>query len=203
MTEGHATRGSSPNKIYLKDYEPPSYAIPSVYLCFEIENAQTRVTSRLEVERAAHAADGAPFILYGRDLEPEAIKLNGVLLTADQYIRSGEELRIPGVPSTFELEVETSISPANNKSGMGLYKSDEVFVTQMEPEGFRRVTFYPDRPDVMARFTTKIIGDKKTCPVLLANGNLIDSGDLENGKHYAVWEDPFPKPSCCRPTRRS
>ncbi|MDH3543969.1 MAG: aminopeptidase N, partial [Desulfuromonadales bacterium] len=133
--------------------------------------------------------------LYGRQLELLSIKLDGRELTAGEYQVDSEGLTIPVVPERFVLETLVEINPDGNTALEGLYRASEIFCTQCEAQGFRKITFYPDRPDVMARFTTTLVGELETTPVLLANGNLIESGHLDDGRHYARFEDPFPKPS--------
>ena len=174
---------------YLKDYQTPAYRILETDLHFDIAEPQTVVKSRLTVEpqRVGEllVLDGSAKLL--------SIKINGA--EAD-YVLEGETLTIAGVPSErFTVEVETEILPAENKSLMGLYASGGNLFTQCEPEGFRKITFYIDRPDVMSKFTTTIVADKKRYPVLLSNGNKIDGGEFSDGRHWVKWEDPFAKPS--------
>ena len=174
---------------YLKDYQTPAYRILETNLHFDIAEPQTIVKSRLTVEpqRVGEllVLDGSAKLL--------SIKING---TEADYVLEGETLTIAGVPSErFTVEVETEILPAENKSLMGLYASGGNLFTQCEPEGFRKITFYIDRPDVMSKFTTTIVADKKRYPVLLSNGNKIDGGEFSDGRHWVKWEDPFVKPS--------
>jgi aminopeptidase N len=136
-----------------------------------------------------------PFVLNGKDLLLKAVKLDGRLLTSNDYKLDAEMLALLPVPDQFTLELETELNPAANTELSGLYLSSGNFCTQCEAEGFRRITYYPDRPDVMARFFTTIIADKAKYPVLLSNGNPIDSGDLPDNRHFAKWHDPFPKPA--------
>ena len=128
-------------------------------------------------------------------MELVQVRLDGKDLEAGEYEVSDRELTLVPGKDRFELQVVTRIDPVANTALEGLYCSNGNYCTQCEPEGFRRITYYPDRPDVLARFTTRIEGDRQTCPVLLSNGNLIESGELGDGRHYAVWRDPFPKPS--------
>lgn len=174
---------------YLKDYQTPAYRILETDLHFDIAEPQTVVKSRLTVEpqRVGEplVLDGSAKLLY--------VKINGA---AADYVLEGETLTIAGAPSErFTVEVETEILPAENKSLMGLYASGGNLFTQCEPEGFRKITFYIDRPDVMSKFTTTIVADKKRYPVLLSNGNKIDGGEFSDGRHWVKWEDPFAKPS--------
>ena len=174
---------------YLKDYQTPAYRILETDLHFDIAEPQTVVKSRLTVEPQRV---GEPLVLDG-SAKLLSVKINGV---AADYVLEGEMLTIAGVPSErFTVEVETEILPAENKSLMGLYASGGNLFTQCEPEGFRKITFYIDRPDVMSKFTTTIVADKKRYPVLLSNGNKIDGGEFSDGRHWVKWEDPFAKPS--------
>ncbi|MCR9205465.1 MAG: aminopeptidase N, partial [Halobacteriovoraceae bacterium] len=134
-------------------------------------------------------------ILHGEELTFKSATLNGKSLGEGDYEVLKEGLLIKNAPENFELVIQNEINPEANKALDGLYKSGDIFCTQNEPEGFRRITYYLDRPDVMAKFTTKIIADKASFPVLLSNGNPVDQGDLEGGKHFMTWEDPFPKPA--------
>ena len=174
---------------YLKDYQTPAYRILETDLHFDIAEPQTVVKSRLTVEQQRV---GEPLVLDG-SAKLLSVKINGV---AADYVLEGETLTIAGVPSErFTVEVETEILPAENKSLMGLYASGGNLFTQCEPEGFRKITFYIDRPDVMSKFTTTIVADKKRYPVLLSNGNKIDGGEFSDDRHWVKWEDPFAKPS--------
>lgn len=174
---------------YLKDYQTPAYRILETDLHFDIAEPQTVVKSRLTVEPQRV---GEPLVLDG-SAKLLSVKINGV---AADYVLEGETLTIADVPfERFTVEVETEILPAENKSLMGLYASGGNLFTQCEPEGFRKITFYIDRPDVMSKFTTTIVADKKRYPVLLSNGNKIDGGEFSDGRHWVKWEDPFAKPS--------
>lgn len=174
---------------YLKDYQTPAYRILETDLHFDIAEPQTVVKSRLTVEPQRV---GEPLVLDG-SAKLLSVKINGA---AADYMLEGETLTIADVPSErFTVEVETEILPAENKSLMGLYASAGNLFTQCEPEGFRKITFYIDRPDVMSKFTTTIVADKKRYPVLLSNGNKIDGGECSDGRHWVKWEDPFAKPS--------
>jgi len=182
--------------IYLKDYRPPSYLVETVDLHIELSPAQTRVCATIQIKANPDCSEKrAGLDLYGRQLELLSIKLDGRELTAGEYQVDSEGLTIPVVPERFVLETLVEINPDGNTALEGLYRASEIFCTQCEAQGFRKITFYPDRPDVMACFTTTLVGDLETTPVLLANGNLIESGHLDDGRHYARFEDPFPKPS--------
>ncbi|HWA89276.1 MAG TPA: aminopeptidase N [Rhizomicrobium sp.] len=180
-------RTDEPRTIALKDYQPPAYRVSEVALTFALDPQATRVRSVMTVARVADA----PLVLNGEHLKLVSVTLDGkpVAHTTDD-----ETLTIASTPERFTLEIVTEISPANNTALEGLYVSKGMFCTQCEAEGFRRITYYLDRPDVLAVYTTRIEASKKDYPVLLSNGNLVGSGDLEGGRHYAVWNDPFPKP---------
>ncbi|CAK0743644.1 Aminopeptidase N [Gammaproteobacteria bacterium] len=177
--------------IYLRDYTPSSYLVESVELRFDLDETQTIVNSRLRLRRAG----SGPLILDGQDLILRRLVLDGRELTATEYVVEAESLTIHQVPEIFTLEVETVICPRDNTALEGLYASSGNLCTQCEPEGFRRITYYPDRPDVMAPFTTTLVADRIRYPLLLSNGNPVESGELSEGRHYARWVDPFPKPS--------
>lgn len=177
--------------VYLKDYTPPHYQVESVDLNIQVFDDHSLVHSKLVLQRQY---DG-DLVLLGRDLELLSLKLNGLTLNDRQYLLNQEELIVLDAPDHAELEISVKIHPETNTQLEGLYKAgSELFVTQNEPEGFRKITFYPDRPDVLSVFTTRVEADKKY-PTLLANGNLIEKGDLPDGRHFAVWQDPTKKPS--------
>lgn len=181
--------------IYLKDYLPPAFLVQSVDLVFDLYPHETRVKSRIAFNRNTNRDAGLPLELHGSELKLISVAIDGAVLNADQYQVTGEQLIIPNVPDQFVLETEVEIDPANNTSLEGLYRSNTMFCTQCEAEGFRKITYYPDRPDVMAAFTTKVIADKTEYPVLLSNGNPIEKGDLDNNRHFVTWQDPFDKPA--------
>jgi len=187
-------RASQPQSIYLKDYRKPPFLIDHVDLRFELFEDQTRVHSRLQVRRNPEA-DGAErdLVLHGEDLELETLILDG--RPVEGALVDSESLRISNVPDQFNLDVVTCIRPQDNTRLEGLYKSSGMFCTQCEAEGFRRITYFLDRPDVMACYRTRIEADRERYPVLLANGNPVDHGEMDEGRHQVTWEDPFPKPS--------
>lgn len=186
----------APRTIYLKDYVPPAYLVDTVDLHFDLHPEATRVRSRLVMRRNEAAQTGeAPLELDGSHQTLFGIKLDGQTLSAEEYRLSDEQLMIHKVPNQFTLEIETQINPLANTALEGLYLSSGLLTTQCEAEGFRRITYFPDRPDVMARFTVTLEADKEKFPVLLANGNLVDSGEHADGRHWARWEDPSLKPS--------
>ena len=178
--------------IYLKDYAPPPFAVERLSLTFELDDTRTRIVGVLAIER--RRAGRGNLRLDGRGLRLESVKIDGDLLEAGRYGVDESGLTVEDFPDRAVLEIEVCVDPCANKALEGLYKSGGIFCTQCEPEGFRRIMFYPDRPDVMALFETKIIADKGRYPVLLAGGNLVDSGDMDGGRHFAVWRDPFRKP---------
>ena len=187
---------TQPQAIHLKDYTPPAYLVDTADLHFDLGEKVTTVSSRLQFRRNPdHPGTSRPLVLFGRELELIALRLNGRSLDAAEYQTDEETLTVAEVPAEFLLELETRIRPSENTSLEGLYRSSGNFCTQCEAQGFRKITYYPDRPDVMARFTTTIVADKESCPVLLSNGNLVESGELAGGRHFARWEDPFRKPS--------
>ncbi len=189
-------RTNQPQTIYLSEYKVPAYLVDHVDLRFELFEDGARVHSTLSVRRNPESVDtGAPLFLHGDSLKLESVALNGSALAAGDFEDRGDALIVPSVPEQFELQVVTWIEPQNNTRLEGLYKSSGMFCTQCEAEGFRCITFYPDRPDVMARFRTRIEADRGAYPVLLSNGNPVEQGELENGRHFVTWEDPFPKPA--------
>jgi len=187
-------KDAAPQVIYLKDYQQPPYWIESADLVFELGEEQTRVTSTLVLKSNKSVKGKLPLVLDGEKLVLEAIRLNGSVLESSRYKITDTELVIDSVPQEFTLEIETLIKPQENFSLEGLYKSSGNYCTQCEAEGFRKITYYLDRPDVMALFTTTIIADKEKYPVLLSNGNPVEQGDYDDGRHWARWDDPFKKP---------
>ena len=178
---------------YLQDYTLPPYLVEQVELFFELDDALTIVRAK-SVLRRRPGGTAVPLVLDGQMLVIRQLRLDGRPLAPHEYQQNEESLTLHQVPEAFTLEVETAIQPVANTALEGLYASSGNLCTQCEAEGFRRITYYPDRPDVMARFTTTLTGDKIRYPVLLSNGNLEASGDLADGRHWARWVDPFPKP---------
>jgi len=179
--------------IYLKDYQPPDFLIDSVELDFLLGEEYTRVRSTLSVTR--NGSHSRPLTLDGESLSLRRIEVNGRRLDSTEYTATGDKLVLNMVLEQFRVFTEVTIHPQDNMTLSGLYRSSGNFCTQCEAEGFRRITYFLDRPDVLARYKTSITADKKLFPVLLSNGNLIDAQELEHGTHRAVWQDPFPKPS--------
>lgn len=187
-------RTDTPQTIYRKDYTAPSYLVDTVELGFDLDPARTIVANRLTLRRNPDSSR-RDIELFGEDIELVAIRLNGKTLEEGAYAIEGTTLRIPNAPDVATLEIETVCIPESNTTLSGLYVSNGNFYTQCEAEGFRRITYFPDRPDVMAKYTVMLRADKAKYPVLLSNGNLVEEGDLPGGRHYAKWEDPFKKPS--------
>ncbi|MBZ8133933.1 aminopeptidase N [Afifella sp. IM 167] len=183
--------------VRLEEYRPTDYAIDTVALDFSLAPTATRVTARLELRRRAEDGPPPALVLDGDGLKLVSISLDGRRLSAEEYEASPDRLTITNPPSSpFRLETVTEIDPDNNTALMGLYRSSGVYTTQCEAEGFRRITYFYDRPDVLSVYTVRIEAPAAEAPVLLSNGNLTESGPLAGtGRHYAVWHDPFPKPS--------
>ncbi|MBE9579032.1 MULTISPECIES: aminopeptidase N [Moraxella] len=183
-----------PQKIYLKDYTPPVYRVEDIYLDIKVFDDHATVSSVLNM----HREHDGELILLGRELELLNISINDKVLTADDYTLDSESLTIHNAPDAAKVAIDVKINPQTNTALEGLYQSgtgDELmFVTQCEPEGFRKITFFPDRPDVLTEYTTRVEADKRF-PVLLANGNLIEKGNVGDDRHFAVWHDPTKKPS--------
>lgn len=183
--------------IYLEDYQPPAWLISHTELRFELEEEQTLVRAQLSIQANPAVADKRkPLELFGDEaMELCRLSIDGQILEACDYQREAGSLYIDNVPESFTLECVTRLLPHENMALEGLYKSDGMFCTQCEAEGFRRITFFPDRPDVMSIFTTTLVADKARYPVLLSNGNPVDTGEDGEGRHWVTWEDPWPKPS--------
>ncbi|NOZ38100.1 MAG: aminopeptidase N [Gammaproteobacteria bacterium] len=194
-TESELSQPASPKTIYLREYKKPDYRLDSVELRFELHETRTRVYSHLAFTRMPEAETSAPLKLDGSQLELLSLKLNGETLAADRYMLDDEQLLIQNLPKNFELEIETEINPQANTSLEGLYLSSGMFCTQCEAEGFRRITYFPDRPDVMSRYSVTVVADKQKYPVLLSNGNRQQAGELDDGRHWVKWQDPSLKPS--------
>ncbi|KAL5981435.1 hypothetical protein ACLOJK_015496 [Asimina triloba] len=193
-TQPQESKMETPKEIFLKDYKKPDYLFDSVDLKFSLGEEKTNVYSRITVFPRVEGIS-SPLVLDGEDLKLLSIKVNGTELKKDNFDLDVHYLTLRSPPvGPFTMEIVTEIYPHNNTSLEGLYKSSGNFCTQCEAEGFRKITFYQDRPDVMAKYTCWIEADKALYPVLLSNGNLTEQGDLEDGKHFALWEDPFKKP---------
>lgn len=185
-------KNDSPSTIYLHDYQAPDFQILKTDLEFDLYEDYAIVNCELEIQKINMSSNN--IVLHGQELELLDIQLDAIALAADRYDASAE-LTVFDVPERFKLRTVCKIKPQENTSLEGLYRSHTMFCTQCEAEGFRKITYYLDRPDVLSVFTTKIIADKGKYPVLLSNGNRLDQGELENDRHWAIWNDPFPKPS--------
>jgi aminopeptidase N len=185
-------RTETPAPVRLADYQPPAFLVEDIALDFRLDPAATRVKARLSIRR--NGDHKSPLVLDGVRLKPVSIAIDGRALAPGAYVRDDEHLTIGETPDVFTLETEVEIDPSANSELEGLYVSAGRFCTQCEPEGFRKITWFPDRPDVLARFTVRIEADQAAYPRLLSNGNLVETGKLPRGRHFAVWNDPFPKP---------
>lgn len=186
------TQSTQPNRIYLRDYKAPSYQIQNIELHFNLHESKTLVTAKQVIEKT----EDAPLVLNGENITLLAIKIDGHNLSSgSDYTANAETLTINNTPKKFTLETLVEINPEANKSCEGLYLSKGIFATQCEAEGFRKITYFLDRPDVMTSYTVTIEADKTKYPVLLSNGDQISQTNLENNRHQVVWKDPFKKPS--------
>lgn len=182
----------APQVKYLKNYMPPSHEVVSLSLCFDLREGMARVTAETRY-RCVDVA-GADLVLNGEQLKLISVEVDGSDFSRDSYVVDDEALTLLGLPVEFTLKIVTEICPENNTSLEGLYQSSGTYCTQCEAEGFRRITYFQDRPDVMSVFDVRIEADKEKYPVLLSNGNLKDSGDLDDGRHFTMWNDPHMKP---------
>lgn len=187
-------KNAPPKATLLEDYRPLPFKIKTINLTFDLHDTATEVTAVSQVTRGKNAPD-EPLKLNGECLKLLSVAIDGRVLDTDEYTCDEKGLTINKTPESFELTIRTEVNPSENTTLEGLYKSGTIFCTQNEPEGFRRITYFLDRPDVMAVYTTTIIADKQLYPILLSNGNKVGTGDLDNGKHWVKWSDPFPKPS--------
>ncbi len=181
----------------LEDYRASDYLIPLTQLTFRLSPDRTKVVAELTIERRPGVDDAAPLILDGDGLMLARIEIDGVAMSPDDYQATPDRLVIARPPSAgqFTLTIETEIAPSANQALMGLFRSNGVYCTQCEAEGFRRITYFLDRPDILSVYTVRIEALRSEAPLLLGNGNLVEQGDLGDGRHFAVWHDPFPKPS--------
>jgi aminopeptidase N len=189
-------RSDTAQPVRLEDYRPSPWLIDTVALDIRLHPTHTRVRAELALRPHPGGQAGLPLTLDGDELTLIALALDGEPLPPGAFSATPQSLVIAQPPARpFRLVIETLIDPCANTKLMGLYRSSGVYCTQCEAEGFRRITYYLDRPDVMAVFTTRIEADKAEAPVLLGNGNPVESGDLPDGRHYRVWHDPHPKPA--------
>ncbi|HEY5309035.1 MAG TPA: aminopeptidase N, partial [Casimicrobiaceae bacterium] len=180
------------------DYRAPAWLVDTLELAFDLDACATRVTAKLAFRRNpdAQGEDAvAPLVLDGEQQRDVRVELDGTPLAPDRMALGARTLSVREPPASGTLTVHSVLAPEGNAALEGLYMSSGVFCTQCEPEGFRRITYFPDRPDVLSRYTVTIRADRAKYPVLLSNGNLVAEGALEGGRHFATWHDPFPKPS--------
>jgi aminopeptidase N len=188
-------KGFADKTVYRNKYQPYPWDLESAKFRFEIGDDVTRVQSRLKLSLKAGSRAGAGIELDGQDMKLVALVLNGKVLDTESYTLTGSKLLIHVAPEHCELDIEVEIKPNENTALEGLYPSSDFLLTQCEAEGFRKITYFPDRPDVMTRYEVTIVADKQRYPVLLSNGNAVESGDLDDGRHWIRWSDPFAKPS--------
>jgi aminopeptidase N len=193
MLENDFAASAPASTIYLKDYQPSDFFIRRVNLDISLGESKTLVRSELEIER--NGDHDRPLRLDGEKLVLLSLELNGICVPQSDYVLAEESLRIRSVPNNFTLTIVTELEPQLNTELSGLYQSSGNFCTQCEAQGFRRISYFLDRPDVLAVYTVRMTASKTKCPVLLANGNLLDKGQNGDGTHWAVWTDPHPKPS--------
>ncbi len=190
-------RDASPQTVFLKDYTPPEYLIEQIELNFDLDEQHTQVRSTLSLRRNPQSQDSsAALTLLGEELQLVSIAIDGQLLEQSQYVLGEEALIVHEVPQDrpFQIVIENTINPQANTALEGLYLSSSMLCTQCEAQGFRKITWFLDRPDVMSRFKTTLTGDKSKYPALLSNGNKVGQGELDNNRHWVSWEDPFAKP---------
>ena len=184
-----------PKETLLADYEVPAFLFKKVELDVDIQPTYAKISSRLQITRNPKAKNKkVPLFLNGEAQTLVGVAVNGRVLAKKEYKLTPHDLTIPGLPDKAVVEIVSTHNPYTNTTLSGFYASGSMLSTQCEAEGFRRITYYPDRPDVMAKFNVTLHADKKKYPVLLANGNLVAVGEEEDGRHFAIWEDPFPKP---------
>ena len=189
-----SARGDQPRTPILRqEYRPPAWWVDHVELDFDLDNGETRVVSRMSVRRNTEVED-EPLTLSGAGLETRRVEIDGKTASYDERA-DDETLVVEGVPEKAVVTTEVVVHPDRNTALEGLYQSGSMLLTQCEAEGFRKITWFPDRPDVMARFKVRLAGDRERFPVLLSNGNCVETGELDDGRHFAVWDDPYPKPS--------
>jgi aminopeptidase N len=190
-------RADETRPVRLSEYRPPDWLVDTVELDVALHPEATRVRARLMLRPNGSSGPPAPLVLDGEGLKLSSIAIDGVAVPEQQFVASSDRLTIAQPPQQrFSLAIETLINPSSNTELLGLYRSNGVYCTQCEAEGFRRITYFPDRPDVLAVYTTRIEAEKAEAPVLLANGNLVASGEVAGtSRHFAIWHDPFPKPA--------
>ena len=183
------------SKVFFRsDYIKPNYLVHSIDIGFDLDSRCTKVSSKMVLKQREERYK-SDLILFGEDLELVFILMNGKRLLEKDFKIIDGNLIISNCSKLVILEIQTLVYPKKNTSLMGLYVSGENLVTQCEAEGFRKITFFPDRPDILSKFRVMLRASKKDYPILLSNGNLTEKGNLDDGRHYALWEDPFKKPS--------
>lgn len=192
MLENEVSPISKPKTIYLKDYRPPDFLISTVFLDFVLDGELATVKAKLEVTR--NGQHTRPLILDGEKQTLLAVSVDGTSLAPSEYQVNDDSLSLDNLPDAFILDIETQCKPLLNTELSGLYQSSGNYCTQCEAEGFRRITYFLDRPDVLAIYDVRITASKDLCPVLLSNGNLSEKGTNDDGTHWAIWSDPHPKP---------
>src|SRR6056300_338235 len=188
-----AANQQQPKATYLADYQPPSYTTDQTELHFDIHDGATTVSSTLQVRRLNSDCDVLE--LLGEELELLSVAVDGRELGSNEYELTDRGMRIFGLGEQHQIQVVTRICPEENTALEGLYRSSSMYCTQCEAEGFRKITYYQDRPDVLSTFKTTIVADARAYSNLLSNGNLVAEQDLADGRKHATWHDPFPKPS--------
>ena len=187
-----SARGDQPRTPVLRqEYRPPAWWVDRIELEFDLGAAATRVVSRMSVRRNPDA-DAEDLTLSGAGLDTQRVEIDGEAARYAEHA-DDETLVVEGVPDQAVVTTEVLVHPDRNTALEGLYKSGTMLLTQCEAEGFRKITWFPDRPDVMATFRVRLAGDRERFPVLLSNGNCVETGELDDGRHFAVWDDPFPK----------
>ncbi|MCK5480714.1 MAG: aminopeptidase N, partial [Gammaproteobacteria bacterium] len=181
--------------VFRESYRPFAWILDQVKLCFEIGDESTRVISGIQLSRNPLARPSDDIELDGQQMELVSVLIDGRVLVPGEYSVNADKLVIHNAPDSCALTIEVLVKPQENTALEGLYPSGEFLLTQCEAEGFRKITYFPDRPDVMTRFEVTITADRKRYPVLLSNGNAVDSGELDDGRHWVRWDDPFAKPS--------
>jgi len=188
-------KGASGTAVYRKRYSPYPWTLENVVLRFEIGEESTRVLSRFQISRNEAVGAVTEIELDGQEMELLGVAIDGHKLGNNEFSSTADKLLIHNVPESFSLDIEVLIRPQENTTLVGLYPSGDFLLTQCEAEGFRNITYFPDRPDVMTRFEVTLVADKRRYPVLLSNGNAVDSGEFADGRHWICWDDPFAKPS--------
>src|SRR3954466_8980373 len=189
-------RPATPPVVRLEDYRPSDFLIDRVDLDIRLHPTETRITATLTLRPNPAGLTNAPLVLDGDELILLGAALDGKPLSGADFAATPQSLTLPNPPRRpFTLTLDTQVNPTANTKLMGLYRSSGVYCTQCEAEGFRRITYFLDRPDVLSVYTTRLEADRHEAPILLSNGNLVEQGELAGGRHFAVWHDPFPKPA--------